>query len=320
MPPLISVIVPVYNVAAFLPACIDSLLSQTLKDFELILVDDGSTDESPGICDDYARRDDRVRVIHKENGGLSDARNAGLDEARGTYVTLVDSDDLLTTDALEYLVGLARPADADIAVCQALRIDEGGTVRGNYARGRCSDHLIEGNAACMTALFKDGHVGTMAWGKLYRRSLFDDVRYPKGKLHEDVYTTYKLIARAERMAVGGEAKYLYRIRSGSITQTTFSPRHLDAVAANLERYDFIRSHYPQLARYAEAMIVYAANQCLLRMIKSRTAPADALSYLQRQYRRHEGAFLRGRSGLPSKFFSLAAWVSVRGMVALGRCR
>lgn len=225
---MISVIVPVYNVEPYLRQCIDSILAQTYRDFELILVDDGSPDNCGAICDEYARRDSRIRVIHQENGGLSAARNAGIDIATGEYISFVDSDDVILDTYLEMLLNVALTQQADISVCGMMTFADGTTP--NLVS--CQDVSVDamsGRDACMSIYRMDGRVPVMAWGKLYRTGLFEGIRYPAGRIHEDDATTPQVLYNADRVAITTAQLYLYRQRAGSIMDRSFSAKRFDSV-------------------------------------------------------------------------------------------
>lgn len=283
---MISVIVPVYNVQSFLKDCVDSIINQTFKNMEIILVDDGSTDDCPFICDEYLKKDNRVKVIHKKNGGLSDARNAGIDIAAGEYITFIDSDDVLEDTMLAYLYELISNAKADMSVCQSMRIDEYGVPLNDKVPVK-KDRIIVGNEECMHDFLAANDLGTVAWGKLYKRDLFEDIRYPVGKYHEDVFTTYRLVAKCNRIAIGYEQLYLYRERNQSITQQSFSKKHLDGIYGKLEQAEFIRKNY---AHESESLlssgIIYSANQCLRRIMLSDYRDKDTDVFLQQIYRQY----------------------------------
>lgn len=241
MNPLISVIVPVYNVEAFLRPCADSLLNQSYKNLEILLVDDGSTDGSPSICDEYAAKDPRVRVIHKENGGLSSARNAGMDAANGVYIAFLDSDDGISPRFIELLLA----ADADVAQCGFSRfstLDTQARFRSCSPRDMALQMHADASGAC-----------TVVWNKLYRRSVLEGLRFPEGKQHEDEFFTWRALWQANSCAVTDAALYYYRPRAGSIMAGGFSERSLDAVDALRQRADFYRAQGDMpLAILAEA--------------------------------------------------------------------
>ena len=199
-PSLISIIVPVYNVERYLAACIDSVLRQTYKNFELILVDDGSTDHSGEICDRLAKTDSRMRVFHKKNGGLSDARNFGMKYAQGDYITFIDSDDAVSPRFIEILLLESLKNSADIVQCQfALREELLETGSGKSAVYRGADGFRQ--------FLMIGEVYVSSWCKLYRRELFDDISFPYGRINEDVCTTYKLLYRSAKTVCIDRALY-----------------------------------------------------------------------------------------------------------------
>lgn len=238
--PIISVIVPVYKVEPYLHQCVDSILAQTFTDFELILVDDGSPDNCGKICDTYAEQDPRVRVIHQENGGLSAARNAGIDAANGAYLTFIDSDDMISETYLKNLYCAIMDGDFDIAICDMQSFEAESEIKSPNVCTEMHSTLMTGREACLSIYHMDGKVPIMAWGKLYRANLFRDVRYPVGLIHEDDATTPKLLFRSDRISVISKKLYYYRIRSDSITGRPFSAKRFDCVKAVQSCIDFFR--------------------------------------------------------------------------------
>lgn len=310
----ISVIVPVYNVEKYLRQCVQCIIEQTYEKLEIILVDDGSTDSCHKLCDDYALQDSRIRVVHKKNGGLSDARNVGIAVSSGEYIALIDSDDYISLDYIEYLYRLIIDSRADMSICQRWDVDESG----NPLREgrRYEDAVINGNKKCMKEFFTNPAMDTVAWGKLYKKSLFNNVQYPFGKYHEDVFTTYLLIAQCSCIAIGKERKYFYRQRNSSISNRTFTQKHLDSVEGKLECRQFMIRHYPELVQYANADVVYAANQCALRMIKAGIIKKEYIRFLQEQYKHFESDFLKGKSKFLSKAFSAIAYINLAILVKI----
>lgn len=258
----ISIIVPIYKVEQYIRRCVDSLLGQTYRDFELILVDDGSPDGCGAICDAYAGADSRVRVIHKENGGLSDARNAGLEIARGDWVAFVDSDDWVAPEYLERLLAGMTEADADICECGILRTDGTAAVPeqlpGNPEAYSTEDALRE--------LIRDGVFHQYVWNKLYRRDLIGDIRFPKGKINEDEFWTYRVFGNAGRIAKISDPLYFYFQRTGSIMGGEYSLRRLDALEAKAHRQHYIAERYAPLAEEAKRNLagscIYAGQMTL----------------------------------------------------------
>lgn len=245
---LISVIVPVYKVENYLARCVDSILAQTFSDFELWLVDDGSPDCCPEICDAYAAQDARVRVIHKENGGLSSARNAALDRMNGQYVCFVDSDDYIPVDALQSLYEALTETGADVAVGNMQSVDE---------QGR--EHSFYHPAACRTVLTGDAILTTMnqpcAPNRLYQAEIFQGLRFPVGRLYEDVFIYHKVLAQTKKLVLTGKTDYYYLIRSGSIMHGDYDPRFTDIIFAIRERYEWLDSiGQSQLANEARLFV------------------------------------------------------------------
>lgn len=234
--PIISIIVPVYKVEKYLDRCVESLVRQTFNDIEIILVDDGSPDNSGKMCDEWAKRDERIRVIHKKNGGLSEARNYGIEAARGDYVAFIDSDDWIDDDMMEILYHALMENHADIAECSwrciySDRIEEETENTGIVITG---DNVFALHGEMQWKYFKP-----IACNKLYdRRKIFHDVRYPVGKLHEDEYTTHRAFYNADKLVYVDVSKYNYdRTREESIT-ASFKEKNLDVIDALQDRLDF----------------------------------------------------------------------------------
>ncbi|MEG2120303.1 MAG: glycosyltransferase family 2 protein, partial [Pseudoflavonifractor sp.] len=238
--PFVSIIVPIYKVEPYLRRCVDSILAQTHTDFELILVDDGSPDGCPAICDAYAAQDSRVRVIHQKNGGLSAARNAGLDVMRGQYVAFCDSDDVLHPDYLKVLYGLLTETGSDIAQCGYCTIPEDGVPDPQGVPPSPQYQCYTGREMCGFLPPRDTALrGThTAWNKLYAAALFADIRYPVGRVYEDTATTYRLHWAARKVVCTRSPYYYYRIRLGSITNSAVSFACMDQITALRERADF----------------------------------------------------------------------------------
>lgn len=248
--PLISIIVPVYKVEPYLRKCVDSILNQTYTNLEIILVDDGSPDNCGAICDEYAREDSRVRVIHKPNGGLSDARNAGMDIMTGSLVGFVDSDDWIEPHMYQRLYELMEQFDADMAFGGvADDVVEDDIVRTVKVSNYGEVPFAESKTDAMKRFF----LGSWAsWDKLYKAELFEGIRYPVGKINEDEAIALFLLERCRRVCYTNEIMYHYmkRLNSGSITMAPFTPKDLawkDNCAANLE---YIRKNHPELEQYA----------------------------------------------------------------------
>lgn len=241
--PLISVIVPIYKVELYIRQCLDSILAQTYKNLEIILVDDGSPDNCPAICDEYAKRDSRVQVIHKSNGGLSDARNAGINFASGKYICFMDSDDWVAPDIIEYLFKGLKEYDADISTCEYYNVYK----KKMIAVRRDSDRIFDGIGG-LEALLRL-KIGNYAWGKLYKKELWEEIRYPGGKLYEDVRTTYKLFRKCNRVAALKDCKYYYRQNDFGIVHTPSVYNKISCVESRMERYDLIYQDWKEVTPF-----------------------------------------------------------------------
>lgn len=249
---LISVIVPVYKVEPYLRKCVDSVLGQTFRDFELILVDDGSPDNCGKICDEYAAADARIKVIHQANGGLSAARNAGLDFVMGysdsKYVTFIDADDWVGTDYLSELIYGTSLAGEVVCTSCAIVDEKGGR------KVRYPDRGWKVLAPEEYWLQYDQLV-VISCCKLFRRTLFSDIRFPLGKIHEDVFTTHQLLFKCTQIAFRRIPTYNYFVRDESITKSKWSPRHLDALTAYREQCEYFRGRFFRAYQKAHAALL-----------------------------------------------------------------
>lgn len=256
---LISVVVPVYNVRQYLEKCINSILSQTYENFELILVNDGSTDGSDIICEEYKNKDSRIIVLNKENGGLSSARNAGIDICKGKYVCFVDSDDFVTNTYLEYLYGMIVEHNSQMAICSAYWwVDENSYELCQYETSIC----LNREDTYKLIFSKEKWFGVFAWNKMYMTELFKGVRYPEGYYFEDSGTTYKLIHKCDLISVGYEPHYYYRQqREGQITAVYNRKKIEDKLKFVHEMKQFFSQEYPSIMN---EYISYYYN-CLLTM-------------------------------------------------------
>lgn len=257
---LISIIVPVYKVEAFLEKCILSLINQSYTNLEIILVDDGSPDHCGDICDEWAKKDSRIKVIHKQNGGLSDARNAGIDIATGKYISFVDSDDWLSLDYYEILYDQIIMYNAKIAASGIVWVyDENDN---NIHGKKMETKMYSAEEALETIQSNEGFFA-VAWNKLYYRELFDDIRYPYGLIHEDEFVTYRLIAKAKTLTLCQKAKYFYRQRQGSIMATLDCQKEKNVLDAYLERIILFKKEYNRLYvrdKYLFCMACYTIFQ------------------------------------------------------------
>lgn len=243
--PLISVVVPVYKVEPYLRKCIDSILGQTYRNLEIILVDDGSPDCCPAICDEYAKVDSRIKVIHKANGGLSDARNVGMDAASGDYLMFVDSDDWLESNSLEILLEASLEHNAQLVIGGTRQV-ENGTLRTMKVENDGTLTVLS-NIQAMSHFFENG---CAAWGRLYQRKIHDGIQFPTGEINEDEAIVLELLERCETVVIVDKVVYNYRCRPESITTSTFSEKKLAWYRHCADNLDWIKSHHPELERLA----------------------------------------------------------------------
>lgn len=237
---LISVIIAAYNVESWIEKCLSSIVGQTYKDLDIIVVNDGSTDNTLQISEKFAEIDCRVRVITKENGGLSDARNVGIREAKGEIITFVDGDDWLKKYIIEIAVN--EMEDADICTFQHMFVDENEKEVANIPR-HTGKEIFYNNEAMKVLLTDDLYGGITAWGRLYRKRLFleNNIEFPVGKYHEDCFTTYKLFFHAKKTVFIADKGYMYLQRPQSIVHCNFNVKHLDKLDAADECLKFVQS-------------------------------------------------------------------------------
>lgn len=264
--PKISVIVPVYKVEKYLNRCVDSILNQTFRDFELILVDDGSPDNCPAMCDEYAARDVRVVVIHKENGGLSDARNAGIDWAfknsESEYLLFVDSDDFIKQELLAITYNAIIKQTADV-VCFGVEMIYENMRKLSWGDVNIAEEQVFDYKNRFKPILAPSSIGDYAWNKLYKKELFKDIRYPKGLIFEDIYTTYKIFDKANKIVLIKEKLYTYVRRPDSITQQIeFNKNIYNMFYAWEEKYNYISKTSPEFSSNAIDGITTSILICL----------------------------------------------------------
>lgn len=268
--PLVSVIVPVYNTEKYLRKCVDSIIGQTYKNLEIILVDDGSPDSSGHICDEYAQRDERVQVIHKENGGLSDARNTGIKVARGEYLGFVDSDDWIEPQMYQKLIENSIKFNAEISVGGVAELKE---KDGQYEQIRIWERkYATGGTASKIMAMKEFFLGSWsAWDKIYRKEIFDDIVFPFGIINEDDAIALRQLDKCSNVCYTDEPfyNYIHHMGETSITQENFSKKKLVVVDICKANLDFVKNYYPELTEYAEYKYFMRILWCLNHMAVSK---------------------------------------------------
>lgn len=254
---LISVIVPIFKVEQFLPRCIESICDQNYQNVEIILVNDGSPDQCPQICDAYAKRDSRIRVLHKENGGLSDARNAGIERARGDYLCFVDSDDYIQPTMLEHMVEEVQKNDVKLVIANLKVVDEKGYRVFESEKSPIHKGIFTAQELLPKFYQGMGWYYIVAWNKLYHRSLFENIRFPVGKIHEDEYITAQIIWKARKIVCidSEEYTYIYQ-RKGSIMNSRQIQSQCDWLEALFYRFEFCKKEAVLSTFTAETRAVY----------------------------------------------------------------
>ena len=267
--PEISIIVPVYKVEKYLNECIDSILAQTFTDFELILVDDGSPDNCPALCDAAAEKDSRVRVIHQQNKGLSGARNAGINVARGNWLGFVDSDDMIDPTFCEKMLHAAVQAGAEMAVCNILRMKE------NKARDSYQEHCLKDEVLSREEIVHRIQLSPfyMVMTRLCRREVFEKIRFPEGKNYEDAFTAPEILERVNKAACVAEPLYQYRLRSGSIMHAAVTLKNLEEVYANYALFQYTMKY----RKYDEACLQYTVTKRIFRKLKRKLSQEERKS-------------------------------------------
>lgn len=236
---MISVIVPIYKVESYLRQCVDSILNQTYKDLEIILVDDGSPDNCPQICDEYASLDSRIIVIHKKNGGLSDARNKALKVATGDYISFVDSDDWLESTMYERLLNRMRKDNCDLGMCARYVVTENTISIDSVS----PESFVKSKDEIMPLILRD-IIGSQVWDKLYKKELWDGLFFPVGRQYEDIATTYLAVEKCTRFCYLNEPLYYYRMNDKGISLSERPNKIFDTFCSFRERLEFAKKRYP----------------------------------------------------------------------------
>ena len=259
---LISVIVPVYNVEKYLRKCVDSIVAQTYTNLEIILVDDGSPDNCGKICDEYAEKDSRIKVIHQKNGGLSAARNAGLDIATGDYIGFVDSDDYIDKNYFECMS--SHLSKNTLIVCNVIDEDENGKV----IKKKEADDRRYSSAEALSEMCHEKKFGTSACGKIITKEIADKFRFPEGKLYEDLATVYKWYANCKTTILGSGTAYHYVKHFGSISQNNWNDKTRDLMEAAEEMLNYISANFPECYLDGVYRYFFSANDFITKAYRS----------------------------------------------------
>lgn len=276
----ISIIVPIYNVEIYLEKCINSILNQTLSDFELIMVNDGSTDRSGEICDKYGMIDSRIKIIHKKNGGLSSARNAGLDVARGEYIGFVDSDDYIDKQMYEKMIEKSIKSNSDIVICD-MKYNLNGK---DISQTQFKDFGIMNRNEALIKYFNHRYFKSHAQNKIYKKELFNNIRFPEGKLFEDVAVFYKLLYKSRRISFINEKLYIYNQgNSNSITKKCINNKHFDLIDNALEIVQFfIKNNESQELFNASSEMYFISVKTFFEMLYSSKKNMSSIEFKNMQ--------------------------------------
>ena len=309
MEPKLSIIVPVYNVEKYLPKCLDSTLEQSIQELQILVIDDGSTDNSGAICDAYAQKDSRIQVFHKENGGLSSARNFGIEKATGEYIGFVDSDDYIDADMYATLMALMQKYDAEMSMCGLYDIFDGKPRK--VFQG--TEEFAVNSEEAIKIVLEAKIVSVTAVNKLYKRSLFDTIRYPVGKTAEDAFVILKLLDCCKTIAITTQQKYYYIHRSDSITTNAFSEKTLHAIEAYEENFKFVEEKYPALIETAKMRLCWANFYVLDRLVLARSDQYDQVKQSIRQFLRDNTGFILRNENFTCfrKLSAVALWISIK---------
>ena len=304
----ISVIVPIYKIEDCLPKCVDSIIAQTYKDLEIILVDDGSPDNCGAICDEYAKKDSRIKVIHKPNGGLSDARNHGIEAATGRYLGFVDGDDYLEPQMYERLHNALVENDAEMSICSFRYV--GGYEERN---GRLSikDEVVTGKEILLERrMANNAWWCVVAWNKLYKKELFRELRYPVGKVHEDEWIIHRLLWDVKRVACITYVGYDYIQRETSISHS-HNLKTLNAIEAYIDRYDFYKSNrVPVKVRYINLIRSYSVLYGMYKYTDFRSEPLSSrLRACAKELRKRNRALLKESLSFSQRAFLIMNCIS-----------
>lgn len=285
---LISVIVPIYNMEKYLNKCVDSILNQTYSNMEILLIDDGSTDLSPKICDEYMKTDSRIKVFHKKNGGLSDAKNFGIKKASGKYVAFVDSDDWIENNMYENMYYKLKDTKSNIVVCGRYIEYENGEKKEWYNK----NEIIINKEQSLIYLNSFYNFDMSSCDKLYEKSLFDNIEFPYGKKCEDAYTTYLLFNKADRVTYIPKCFYHYFQRGGSISRN--EKINMDYIYAAEEQLEFFTTKYPHLRYIAETNYAFSVKSIFQVSVERKLQLTDEFNLKKKEVKKYYKSILNNK--------------------------
>lgn len=315
MAELISVIVPIYKIEEVLNFCVQSIVNQTYKNLEIILVDDGSPDTCPGICDEWAEKDNRIKVIHKKNGGLSDARNAGLKIASGDFISFIDGDDCIHADFFDILMKVMISEQCDIVQCEYVKTQ-------NYNVNtfeKLNTYSIEtfNNQKAFEMLIGEKKFKQVVWNKLYKREVIT-LDFEFGITNEDEFWTYKIFDKAKKIAYIDVTLYYYMQREGSIMGQTYSLKRLDGIRARVERHRYIQNNHPNLVRYSKVRVYF---ECIYAyQMSDKFLNKDDTKIAKEYLLKTKNEFKPGFKDFKGETFKQKIWLLLSKISFVGTCR
>ena len=298
MESLVTVIIPVYNVEDYLKKCIESVLSQTYKNLEVFLIDDGSTDNCPKICDELASKDSRVIAIHKKNEGQGVARNVALDECKGKYIAFVDSDDLIKPNMIESMVGAIERNNSDIALC-GIAVNNGIKF---HDEPMFSNEVCWNTEQLMKEYVTTPYVSTVIWNKIYKKILFDGIHFPNFRANEDAYVLHRVLGRCKKAVHIGECMYIQNIRPNSTEQSPFSEKKLALLDCAQSMIDYYKSNFPNLYKFVAYKKINDSAVLMSSIIES-------------DYKKYEDIYNSIYGQMKNDYFELSKTVSPDGLIS-----
>lgn len=291
---LVSIIIPAYNIKDYLVRCVDSVLSQTYQNIEIILVDDGSTDDTPRLCDIYSEKNTNIKVIHKSNGGLSDARNHGIDIAKGEYLMFVDSDDWIEPNMVEELYLYCKRSSLKLTVCECIYAYEDGNID---KRNLSGEEFILDKKKAFEMLLQDRRFRTNAWNKIYHKSLWENIRFPYGKKYEDVHIMHEIYDKCDNIGFIDSGFYYYFQRKGSIVHQPKLDSFDDLIEGTIIRYNYLYKYYHELVDRASASVITSV------LIVLRNIGINKIKYTKEDIAKYCAIVANYRTSAASNFFS-----------------
>lgn len=303
---LLSVVIPIYNMEKYLKKCVNSVINQTYKNLEILLIDDGSTDKSSEICDDFLKVDKRIKVFHKTNGGLSDAKNFGIKKSKGKYVTFVDADDWIEKNMYETMLLKMKECDADISICGRFIDYENGKSVKWY---NCNE-LEMTKEQSLIYLNSFYNFDMASWDKIYKKDLFDEIEFPYGKKCEDAYTTYLLFSKCNKVIYVPICFYHYFQRTGSISRN--SEINMDYIYAAIEQMKYINFNFPNISYVGETNYVFSVKSMYQVAVERKIKTNKEYRIFKKNIKKYSNSVIKNKYiGIKKKFtFILFAYCTI----------